>query len=194
MSGPWIVVVIALWLTVIVLAAFVVGLGKRALPLLERLSDHVADGQVSGAQSVSASSLQPGAQTPELPDFYRGQTGPSPVFQHRLVLFVEAGCEPCAVLVADLRRRRIHQGNVELVAVVDDAQFAQKFPDQWSVIIDDSHRVTVDWQVRGTPSAVLTTASGQLIRTYVPNSRKDLETLLARQATTGEEVTHQRAV
>lgn len=181
MSGPWIIAFVALSAAVVILAAFVIGISQRIIPALERAtSDFPAIHEHSGQDSFTDASVLPlGSDTPPLPLFDRAPTtSPNPGARSRLVVFMEAGCEPCVVLAADLRRKPLRQRDTELVAVVDDLRFGSQLRNEWSLVVDGAHQVSHEWRIRAKPQAVVTTADGTVLQTAVPNTRRDVTALL----------------
>lgn len=181
MSGPWIIAFIALSVAVVLLAAFVIGIAQRIIPALERVATETAPIHGHGGQNSLSTAPGPtaGSTTPPLPSFDRSPV-PTPTqdARRRLVVFMEKGCEPCAVLAADLRRKRLRQGDTELIAIIDDSRFGSQLPDEWSLIVDGAHRISQEWGIWAKPQAVLTTADCQVIQTAVPNTRRDVIALL----------------
>lgn len=181
MSTPWIIAFIALSVAVVILAAFVIGISPRIITALDHASSHStpSDGHASQDLLTDSSGPPVGSATPPLPSFDRSATATlTRGAGRRLVVFMEEGCEPCAVLAADLRRKRLRESDVELIAIIDDLRFGSQLPDEWSLIVDGAHRISQEWGIWAKPQAVLTTEDGAVLQTAIPNTRRDVIALL----------------
>lgn len=172
MTTLWLLVLIILTLGVGLLAVYALGVGRRVLAALtERPSDvmFTSSGASSGGPRI-------GQEAPPLK--VGDHIGPMAYGARRLVLFAEAGCQPCAVLAADLTRKPLNSSDVELVAVLDDAHFAERFREQWTVIVDPSWGIAGAWEITGTPHVTLLDQQGRVTHNTVVNTRKEVQQLV----------------
>lgn len=174
MSTRWIAAFAALTAVVGLLAILLLGLMRRVLDVLQRLEAALTPGH---PDDHSAGRPRVGDLAPPLPAPATGQSAGAGT----LVVFLEAGCDPCQVLAADLSRRRFEPAPYRGIIVADDVDaFDRGFPDHWTVVADPDYRIFGSWQVTGNPIAFLIDATGTLRARDYANRAKDLQTLLQR--------------
>lgn len=173
MSTPWVVAFVLLTLLVVVLTLLVLGLLRQSLQVMRRLE------LTLGPPTVNVQD-GPGVGSPA-PALLGSNGFPTIEFSAAsswsLVLFLEAGCEPCQVLAHEISHHAKWQGDVRRILVVDHAGMAPD-PDQpWLVHLDPTH-VTADfWSVKSSPFAFMVDREGLVRGAAHPNSLADLERL-----------------
>jgi len=176
-SGPWVIAFIALTAVVLLLAVLVLGVIRR---VMERLLQTEAMFSPKLTDSSSGAGPTPGEPAPSLPsNLVPGSKAPYDTPQGRMVLFLDAGCEPCRVLAHDLTSHGLKLNGFQPILVIDDAALIRQnhFPDG-IVVIDDQRSIAKSWQVTGTPSVFLIDETGTVRARSHPNSARDLHQLV----------------
>lgn len=174
MTTPLLCVLIILTFAVGLLALYSLGAGRR---VLKALTD-APTGLTFSPNGLGSDGPPIGEEAPPLTDVPFRDSAAATSKSERLVLFAEAGCQPCSVLAADLSRRRVNASGAELVAVVDDARFGERFRDEWTVIVDPEWRLAGTWRVMGTPHVTLVDHDGNVLHNTVVNTRKEIQLLV----------------
>ncbi len=165
-----------LTLAVVLLAGFSLGLAQRIIQVLDRLEGQLGE---PAAGPVEAG-LSPGSAAPPLPaGDDPGQDLPPRDSASSIVMFLDAGCQPCEGLLADLGRRRLDLDGRHKVAIVDQLTPAITSNLEGWRIVEDPDRVSFrSWQVTGTPLAYVIDTHGKVSKATIPNSQRDLERVL----------------
>lgn len=165
-----------LTLAVVLLAGFNLGLAQRIIQVLDRLEGQLGE----PAAGPLAAGLSPGSAAPPLPAADDpGQDLPPRDSASSIVMFLDAGCQPCEGLLADLGRRRLDLDGRQKVAVVDKLTPAiTSNLEGWRVLEDPDSATFRSWQVTGTPLAYVIDADGKVRDATIPNSSRDLERVL----------------
>jgi len=168
-TGPWIVAFSVLAIAVVLLTIVVLGLVQRIGQVLQRVEALLTNN--SGVQNPINMLVPTGIPAPDVPD--------APGAHGKLVLFLEAGCEACQVLVADLNRKRLSTEAVSLIAVVDDPDSPiASLPRSWRVVHDRDRLVAQAWKVSATPVSYAVDPTGIIRAAGFPNTSRDLQRLL----------------
>lgn len=162
MTGWWIAAFVALAATTLLLAAFNLGLARRTIAALESIEQ--------GAPVKQGPTV--GETAPALPSGLGVDAAGGAV-----VLFLEAGCDPCEILAADLRRGSPDLRPRAPVAIADSEESALALP-TWATFLDTSHQVFNAWQVKGTPHAFVVDERGVIVTKGYPNTSRDLMRLV----------------
>lgn len=175
MTGPWLAAFVALGGTVILLAAFTLGLAHRILLVLQRVDAALHD-TLARPDTVG---LPTGTPAPRLPTAVPATTETSGEAKGgHLLLFVEAECEPCRVLADDLRRHRPDLHGLRPVVVSTGAtEWLLPALDEWTIVADPNRSVFDAWQVEGTPLAFAIDTEGVIRDKEFPNTADDVSRL-----------------
>lgn len=160
MPAAWIVLVVALWLIVVMVAVIVLGLIRR-VNQLEVASTPTRKGSAPEARLV------PGDQLPAVPGFddlapaeWRGRK--------RIVLFLSSTCGPCRQLAAELRDSSRGgdsplSSGVELILVTDpDGRTSFADLGASATFVQSRSRLSAAWGIPGTPFALAVDGSGTI--------------------------------
>lgn len=175
MTTPWIIGFICLVGTVAVLATIMVGLLRRITDVLLKVEAALISPLPVGGNPASGE-LRVGDTVPPLP-LQSGENFPNT--RGTLLVFLEASCEPCQVLAADINRRRYKPPDFRLVVVVDDDDsLGHEWPVEWTVVVDRDRMLSKSWRVWGTPAAYLVDYDGTVRGRKFANSANDLQRLI----------------
>lgn len=187
MTTPWTIAFIALSIVVATMAVLLLGLIRRVTDVLSQVEALLSSG-MPGHRGHQGG-LHIGDTAPPLPNMPNMPAEPTSTDETvRLVVFLEAGCEPCQVLVNDIRRRRFNATPNHAIAVLDHAEaFNDPLPPGWTVLSDVEHRLFNAWQVTGTPTAFTIDRHHTIRDRDFANTTKDLHRLLQQAAHQGAE-------
>ncbi|MDN5759626.1 MAG: hypothetical protein L0H59_14020 [Tomitella sp.] len=184
MSAPWIAVVLAMVIVVIVMAVALIGIYTQvsaAMTRVEALLGRMTLDETFRGLSVATvapplrrSLDSPGAREDALmPDTARPQ----------LVVFADAGCAPCANLIEEIRMSSADFSGVEAVVVTkrraDDP--LPPLPTPWEVIRQDGS-VSRDFNISAVPYAYAIAADRMIVASGIPNTVADLQMMMLRLA------------
>lgn len=181
MSGAWIVAYMILLTVVVLMGILLVGTLRRISPLLEQ-----AEAKLRLMPSeLAPAGLPPGTAVPHFESqgldgsaFGASDLRGTP----SVVLFVDADCEPCRGLVAELKRYGVDDVDTRVVAVVDnpsDGASLRAIPGV-TVIRQAEREVARVFQSSVTPQAFVVDATGVVVESGNPNSLEDLRELVRR--------------
>ncbi len=172
----------AILVTVLVIA--VLGLGVLVLGLIRRVTT-VLEGaerqlRAAGTRASVLGGLPPGSPVPPYRAVDRqGTPVGAEILQGdaRLVLFVDAGCDPCMTLLEDLRQTPLlGRGGVPILVVATDTPAARRlpFPATATVLFQRDRAVARAFASEGTPHAFFVDANGIVGRSTIPSRSADL--------------------
>jgi hypothetical protein len=150
MSAGWILVVVALWLTVVVLVVIVLGLSSR-----------VSELQVAGAASRSTPPPAGRGPTSGLPlpvvAGYEHLLGGDSASANVLLLFLRSSCGPCRALADELQESLTGDSLVDVrTTLITDRDGAAEFAqlDVSSLVVEEHEELTRALDVPGTPFVI----------------------------------------
>ena len=179
MTGLWIAAFVALTLLVALLAVVQVGLLRRVTAVIER-----AEAAVRSSGDLAADGLPPGARIqPFAATSLEGRPVRSDDFPGESVwLLMSAGCGPCQVLAADLRRGGPDGAGLgmPLRVLLDSGHDAQELdlPAWVEILVHGDQAAARSFRTTGTPHA-FASADGVVTAQTVPNRMADLRRLVA---------------
>lgn len=170
MSGPWIGLMVALWLVVLVSLVLILGLIRRVQELESGMP-----GSVGVLPEVEVGSRLP------LPSGYELLLDAAGLKRAGVLLFLRSGCGPCA-RVADALAGDVSDWADDLalasLIVVGDPAGAERFPTDRLTVVPDEDNVLYDaFGVRATPAAIAVDRYGVVRGTAVPQSVADVASL-----------------
>jgi hypothetical protein len=179
MSGLWIAAFAALTLLVLLLAVVQVGLLRRVTAVLERAEAAVRDGG-----SAAGDGLAPGARIqPFVAASLQGRPVRSDEVRGESIwLLLSAGCGPCQLLAADLRRAPDGAGlGMPLRVLLDSHDDARELdlPAWIQVLVAGEQAAARSFRTSGTPHAFAAN-DGVVTAQTIPNRVADLRRLAAR--------------
>ena len=184
MSTAWVIAFVVLAAAVIVNLVVVVGLLRRIAPVLEGAERELA-------QSVGALDVPGGV--PLL-----GRASPFHVYTHdglrissdellsetTILLFMEAGCQPCRELISQLHPNGEGLDEIPLVIVIPDADAYENLKLDGAhvrIVLQPDRAASRAFQTEATPSAFVVYPGGVVLDRLVPRSWADLQLLARRQ-------------
>jgi hypothetical protein len=185
MTGPWLAAFIILWVLVLLLAALVLGVLRRVLPLLDHLEQ--AQSRTAGEFGLPVGSALPAFEARDREgDAVTADGIPRP----GVVLFLDPECRPCQKLATELRSDGPNLDSVPLVLVAPDTDAGRDLvPPNSPVLLQSGHAISRAFQTSITPHAFLVDADGRLSDQAIPESIADLNLLAAKLARKGVLVT-----
>lgn len=185
MSSPWIAAFLVLWVLVLVLGLLVLGMLRRVSAVLERAESLVSPirgdlaprGLARGTSVPDFEAEDESGSVVSSADVLHGET---------IILFLDADCPPCKLLVDDLSLTTWSDLEVELVAVVSDRRYADSLAavPGLTVLLESRRAVSDAFDSNARPHAFAISAAGVVAGSDTPNSREQLRQL-ARQVTEG---------
>jgi hypothetical protein len=177
MSLPWVIAFAALWIVILLVAFIVLGLIRRVVTVLERLERSVSD-EIPGASLLSV--IPPFEVTNESGEHILSE---ELIREPTIIVFVEAGCEPCRELTTGLGATSRSVGGVPLVLIADERGLGPEFRLRSDVHVVRQHRHEVAdlFQSVVTPHAFVVDVGGVVLDRAIPASLADLEMLARRQ-------------
>ena len=175
MSGPWIAVVVALWVVVVMQAVLQIGLLRRVLPMVER-------GAHRGVGPPRLTGPPVGAALPDFevtpPDGSVG-TDAWKRDQPAIYLLVSGGCSPCESLGDEIRHAPADSLGVTLYLIVDhdDRRRWGQMPDGVTVLGQRGRAAANALEADATPHAIAVDANGVVVANTTPNTLQDLREL-----------------
>jgi hypothetical protein len=159
MTGPWIALVVALWITTVILAVLVLG-------LVRKVDELAGDSPKNGLPFPNIGGPVLGRRPPTV-NGYGGLVPGSRSHAPRLVLFLSSTCGVCLKLVEELRSRQLAGAGhwpeaVDLVVVTDPAWENSLANLATTVVTQQDRAISEPWQVPGTPYAVAINADGKV--------------------------------
>lgn len=188
MSTPWVVAFVVLAIMVVLLAVFVLGLAQRLVEVLRRVEALLGD----PTAAPNGVGLAIGAEAPSLPqsrtvDGAEAEESAADA----VVLFVEHDCDPCRVLVTDLRGRQPELSGLRPVLVsAPTVGWADALAGRWELLADSDRTAFADWRVAGTPLAYVVGADGRIRTKSFPNSAADVTALCSQAGQHGDAAAH----
>jgi hypothetical protein len=172
LSGPWIVLFVALWLVVIGETVLVLGLSRR-LTTLESTGTRVAAGATMGAIPVGTPIPREAADRLAIPS-------PDAAIRSSVILFLSPGCGPCHKLADALNGQTLGRGpgdHLDIIVVTNEAG-AERFSHVGRTVRDPEGTLAKGLGVPGTPFGFAIDPQG-IIRSIgiVPNALDDLKKL-----------------
>ena len=179
MSALWTAAFAALTLLVLLLAVVQIGLLRRVTAVLERAEAAVREGGLA-----TGDGLAPGAR---IPPFTATSLQGRPVRSDDVTgesvwLLLSAGCGPCQLLAADLRRAPDGAGlGMPLLVLVDSQRDTRELdlPTWAQVLVAGDQAAARSFRTSGTPHA-FAAADGVVRAQTIPNRVADLQRLAAR--------------
>lgn len=174
MSWPWIVAFVALWATLAVVAAIVIGVLRRVIPLLEA-SMAQSIGELSDLSRISLLS--------QVPDFRLLDANGSEtslgvsVTEISLIVLTSSTCGPCQLLLNELDRlAEPVDGMLPILVITDQSDEAHqgRATAAYNVFVDIDRSAKGAFQTSATPYAFTVSGSLVLLEKRVPNSIGDL--------------------
>lgn len=175
----WAILIVALWLVVVALAATVIGLLRRLIPLLQQEGPGPATGPVALFGGPPAGSQIPHftAQTPDGHPADERQIIGNPT----VIIFLSSSCGPCQELAEKISNADLNGLLEHLVVVTDPAGCDDlTLPAGLRLILEPGHEVTRAFAVNGFPFAVAVDGEGT-VRDKLPVSTVDELASLARE-------------
>lgn len=174
MAAPWIVLMVAVWLVVVLLAVVVLGLIGR-VNQLEAAATREAPAPVAR--------LTPGDPLPVVRGFENLTAAAETRGTKRLILFLNSTCGPCRKLADEIKGDTSDEeaplpGHVELILVTDrdgDISFADLGASD--IVTQTASEVTRAWGIPGTPFAVAVDEAGTISATGfagTPNTLREI--------------------
>lgn len=173
MTTPWLILFIALWLTVLGETVLVLGLSKR-LTALE--STDVASAPASGA---SASVIPVGAPIPRAAADRLAIPSTDTAIRSSVILFLSPGCRPCLKLAELLRGHRLrrHGGDDSELVIVSNQAGTEQFGHIGRTVVDSDGTLARSLGVPGTPFGIAVDSQGVIRRVAIPSVAEDVERL-----------------
>jgi hypothetical protein len=176
MTAPWIAAFGALWFLVVLLALAVIGMIRRTVAVLERAEQRLG-AEYSGVPllSVIPSFEVLDDNTGEVVSSADLLQGPT------ILMFMEAGCDPCRQLAAELAEAELLE--LPLIIVAGEQGLGQRFalPPSALIVRQKGHEVARLFQSAMTPNAFVVDEAGVVLDRVVPGSVTDLQLLARRQ-------------
>jgi hypothetical protein len=174
-SWPWVVAFVLLWLTLLAVAVVLLGLLRRIVPVLERAEQTIGQG---GPLDLG---LSPGSTVGSFPvSRVDGEpaTFPELLETTSIALLLEASCEPCRHLLADLRESR-DAVEVPLKVLLEDTAEARKLVDgvPVDVLYVRDRAAARAFQTSATPHAFTVDPEGLVLEKRVPSGLGDLRAM-----------------
>lgn len=183
MSNLWLFATLALWVLLLLLGFVTLGVLRRAIGVLEQIegrwaSDSVIDGLDPGEQVGSFEALdQHGISFTER-DLW-GKTS--------AILFLDAGCEPCEDLAADMKAAPAWEPPLEVYVVSDDSREGRQLTDGLALrrLLQRNDGVARAFRTTFFPVAFLIDDQGGVIARTNPNTLDQLKRFLNREGGDG---------
>jgi hypothetical protein len=178
MPVGWAILVIALWVVVVALAATVIGLLRRLMPLLQQAGSEPAAGPVAlfGGPPTGSQIPHFTARTPDGDPADERQLLGSPT----VIVFMSASCGPCRQLAEKISNADLNGLLEQLVVVTDPAgRDDLALPAGLRLLLEPGHEVSRAFAVNGFPFAVAVDGDGT-VRDKLPVSTVDQLAILAR--------------
>jgi hypothetical protein len=178
-SGYWIAAFVALWVFVVVLAAVVLGVLQRVLPVLE-----------NAERRVAASSVIDGGGLPllsQVPDFkISAPDGGVTSFTAELAgtslfLLLSTHCDPCRHLAAELAHAGSDIDGVPVIALVDTSRPGKELQLGRATQFIHAGEAAAAFQSTVTPHVFLVHETGRVLERLIPGSLDDLRAIVTRQ-------------
>jgi AhpC/TSA family len=180
-STPWIVAFVALWIFTLLLATILLGLLRRVMTVLEAAEARVTNALTAPRTEGAA----PGTRIPAFEatmDGGRAVESTALLREGAVLVFMEAGCEPCKQLAAELEGVGERIDGVPLYVVVEGAPAAAELalPPSLSVLYQREGAVSRAFETRATPQAFAVDATATVVERMIPGTRKHLRELASR--------------
>jgi methylamine dehydrogenase accessory protein MauD len=185
MSLPWLVALIALWISVLFLGFLLLGT-LRSLGLLSWRLEQL---EATMPRRLGRDGLRPGKKAPDftLPSAEGGESSLHDFSGRKVLLvFTQSGCSPCQKIVRELNRL----GPDEQVLVINNgdrevtrkwrAEVGARFP----VLAQEQFSISKKYQVFATPFAFLIDAKGVIVSKGIINNRQHIRYVLSGARTT----------
>lgn len=176
MTTPWIAVVVALWMFVVVLGLIMLGTLRRIAPILEQAEARLAE-------TPSITGLPLGAT---VPSFAAREVGGGAFTDADLlgataaVLFLGASCKACESFVRDLESGRAPDLGLRLVTVVADPATAHTLAQSREVVvvIDEERSLARAFESNIVPQTFVIDEHGRVRASGKPNDWEGVRHLL----------------
>lgn len=183
MTGPWMALVLALTVLVIVLGVLVLGLLRRVMPLLE-------SGRHGSLPPPALTGLAAGEKVPP----FQAIEGSGPIdsavllAEPRVVLLMSPSCPPCRSLAAELREEPAVAGELSLLVVMEDSpeSRAVQLPSGVRMLFERDREVSDAFRSTAVPQAFAVEAGGVVIRASGVAGIADLRALAIKLREGGE--------
>lgn len=180
MTTPWILAFVALAAFVALVGMLVLGLVRRITPLLEESQELIA----SASRRLTIGGLPPGSTVPW---FTTEEVGGGALTREELrgdssvVLFLDEGCKPCELLVADLQSGNAPDIDARLVVVSSAREAAERLARSNDVIVvaDDERSVARAFENVVSPQAFVVDEHVMVLKSATPNTWDELRQLVA---------------
>lgn len=178
MSGPWIVAFVVLAVANLVTITILVGLVRRVLPVVERAS-------LGPSDADPLPFPRPGTTVPAFvgrADDGRVVASDEVFAEPAVLLFVDAGCEPCRALLGELRSSPPRLSAAALYVVTRGGDGHADLPSgpRVRVLFQDGSEITDSVGMGGVPSAVAVYAGGTVVAADIIGGADRLQELIDR--------------
>jgi hypothetical protein len=177
MTTPWIVLFVALWMTVIGLIVLVLGLSQRLNHIASRPTTVAMPG---GSRTMGAIAV--GAAVPEPTIELLGLSASRALgVMTSVALFLSPGCGPCLALGEAFENapgELSYDADTEVV-VVTNAEGAIRYGHVGRAVLDDDGDVARSMSIPGTPfGIVMDLKTGTVVGHKIPNAVDDVRELI----------------
>jgi AhpC/TSA family len=178
---PWIVAFVALWAFALLCGLALLGVLRRALPLLELAERQLASAAQNARRPIG---LEVGATVPafDAEEIGGGRfTDADLRLSPTAVLFLDASCEGCQRLFDDLAGGHVPEVGVRLVVVSNDPEEARSLKNAGvPVLIQQDRSIAKLFEAEFTPQAFLVATDGRVLASGLPNDWGQLQEIIAR--------------
>lgn len=186
MGGLWAASYVALWIVVVLLVVFTMGLLRQLGQIQLRLGPDpgallVDEGLERGSLAPEIEGTDAQAQHPVTLSAFRGR--------RVVVVFLSPGCVACRQLVPHLRTvARGYRGKLQFLAVCSGAEtgceeFLHGIKLQIPLIFDRDNAIAASYAVQSTPFAFLINERGTILIGGIVNTGAHLESLISEEGT-----------
>jgi hypothetical protein len=180
--------VVTLWMLVVVIAAVVVGILRRVIPLLERVGDSSSLPSRLAPLGLPVGSRLPAFHARTLDD--ERFTADDLLGSNAIVLFLDSNCPACRMLEVDMHRSGMAELSTRLFIVVRDASEALRLTGlEATILLQRDNAVTRAFASNATPHAFAISAEGLVVATETPNTVAGLQRLAGQIEEGGEQGT-----
>lgn len=187
MSLLWQALVIALWVTVLLVGVALLGIARYVLPLLRQIAPVMAQLQVD-PPGLQATSQVPAFEVADI----EGRRFDSDDLRGRVLLFLSGGCAPCRVIASQLSSLREEVSKVVIaVARRTDAERLELVGSGVRVLDGQGDMLSDLFATTSTPHAFGVASDGTILFNGFPNTIGEvvqmLEELRSRDASPAED-------
>ena len=181
MTTPWIIAFCVLVAVVVVEALALIGVQGRVSAAIARVEGFLSTADLD----ERFRGLDAGVLAPAIPA--RRVAGPPVRLQEgsaTLLVFTEAGCDPCDALVRDIQSHPEPLPGVRGVFVTSSTarHDIPSLPEHWTVLTQEDRQASLAYQVTAVPYAYVIDESGKIVAGKIPNSVNDLIKLCSQYA------------